>query len=148
MPEKWRETVRSALLSLRNLLLGVVIVAAIEGVASLVVWAVLFRTLPLGVPMALTLIGFGGWLLSFLSSMGAGRRRMATGTFAGNMMNPFAVPQFLARRETSAERKERFGCGLVLFFASVIPLGVAFYMRVQADFRLGRTWSDIFYVPR
>jgi len=39
---------------------------------------------------------------------------------------------------------ERCGCGTVLFLSSLVPLALAFALRIQADMRSGKTWSDIF----
>ena len=148
MSSGWQKLVQGTLKSLRDLVLAVSIVTAIQFVLSLLLWLVLFSKLSLGFPMALTLAGFVGWFLSFLSTFAGGRRRTATMSTAANLFNPFVVPQFATRRETPAERAERFGCGTVLFAASLIPLGVAFFLRKQADISKGMTWSDIFYYPK
>jgi len=43
-----------------------------------------------------------------------------------------------------ASKVQRAGCGFVLFLSSIIPLGLAFILRVRADLRAGMTWSDLF----
>jgi hypothetical protein len=39
---------------------------------------------------------------------------------------------------------KRSGCGFMIILSSVIPLGLAFILRLQADLQAGLTLRDIF----
>ena len=85
--------------------------------------------------------------LAFASSVGARRGMARQGTARpGAVQQPpagapvVAVP--LAPR--LQEQIGRFGCGTVIFLSSLLPLALAFALRVQADMQSGKTWDDIF----
>jgi hypothetical protein len=162
MSTGWKKTGARVLSSARDLALLVLAFGGVQFLRSVVVWAVLFRSRPQGFSMALTLVGFAGWFIAFTSSF-ASRRKVPwtegtsrqppgrvppAGTTpppestppAGSAARPPASPLV----ETAQAQVGRFGCGTVLFLSSLIPLGLAFILRVQADMQSGKTWSDIF----
>ena len=141
--------------SARDLALVTLAFGGIQTLVSLIVWAVLFRSQPQGFSMALTLVGFGGWFIAFTSSFKT-RRRAPWGQ-GSSQQPPGRVPPAGDAPSTGEEspaahplvgaaqaQMGRFGCGTVLFLSSLIPLGLAFVLRVQADMQSGKTWSDIF----
>jgi hypothetical protein len=133
---------------LRDLALAALVVGGIQILLSLLPWFVLLRSQPLGFSMALTLIGFGGWFVGFASSIST-RRRIPRRPMA-RPPSASSPPPAIARRMTHPltvrfqEQLDRLGCGTVLFFSSLLPLALAFFIRVQADLRTGKTWNDIF----
>ena len=153
--------------SVRDLVLVVLTFGGVQILLSVIVWAILFRSQPQGFSMALTLVGFAGWFIAFTSSF-TSRRRAPWGQ-GTSQQPPGRVPpardassegETLSTRQAPSGRDGtppappfvgaaqaqvgRFGCGTVMFLSSLIPLGLAFILRVQADMQTGKTWSDIF----
>ena len=147
----------------RDLALTVLVIGGVQVALSLVPWLAFFRSHPQGFSMALSLVGFAGWFVAFASSIG-GRRgaSMRGGAPRGGSMRETAPPA-AARQSDAAgqpstglpqmthplaarfqERFERSGCGTVLFLSSLLPLALAFVLRLQADLQSGKTWGDIF----
>jgi hypothetical protein len=130
------------------LALAALVLGSLQVLLSLLPWFVLFRSQPLGFSMALTLVGFGSWFVGFASSIGA-RRRIPRRPMARPPSAPSPPPE-TARGRTPPwparlqEQLERLGCGTVLFFSSLLPLALAFFIRLQADLQTGKTWNDIF----
>lgn len=154
MSTGWRKSGTTVLSSLRDLVLVVLAFGGVQLLLSVGVWAALFRSYPQGFSMALTLVGFGGWFIAFTSSF-TGRRRVPWGQDPqlpvgdraptepddpARGASPPATP-LVGAAQTHIRR---FGCGTVMFLSSLIPLVLAFILRVQADMQTGKTWSDIF----
>jgi len=137
----WRTRAAKWLIALRDTALSLLIAGAAQIALALALWPVLFTRYPQGFAMALSLVGFGIWLLSALLSLGARRR------LGGPM---FSRPETTSARTNGAlltsmrERAERAGCGFTLFLSSIIPLGLAFFIRVRADLARGMTWGELF----
>jgi hypothetical protein len=143
MPIDLNETLRAAWIGLRDFMQAVFIVGCMQVLISILVWPIVFHNQPLGFSMALSAVGFGSWVLSFVASFG-GRRRLR-----GGMMVPSEVPDpSLAPIHPLVGlvqgQVQRAGCGFVLLCASLIPLGIALILRVRADLRTGLTLRDIF----
>lgn len=126
---------------LRDLALTLLVVGGIQILLSLPVWALLFRSYPLGFSMALSLIGFASWLLASLLSFGLGRRPTGGTLPDRSPLGASGTNPFVDHIQTQLDRS---GCGFMLFLSSVIPLGLAFVLRLHADLQAGRTWNDIF----
>jgi hypothetical protein len=122
-------------------MLTVLTVGGLQVLVSLVVWFLVFRTQPLGFSMALSLVGFVSWLVALFQSMGA--RRRALNTLSPVQRSPIlSVPYPFA--DSLQTQVDRLGCGFVLVISSLIPLGIAFALRLRADMAAGLTWGDIF----
>ena len=161
MSTGWRKAGATVLRGARDLVLIVLAFGAVQLSLSVGVWALLFRSHPQGFSMALSLVGFGGWFVAFTASF-AGRRKVPWGKGSTQLSPgdrpPFEDEQDPAERarlvpasaasptlvSTAQTQIGRFGCGTVLFLASLIPLGLAFILRVRADMQSGMTWNDIF----
>jgi hypothetical protein len=154
MPIGWRthsdarKTAYNWMCGVRDLALCILILGGAQILLSLLLWPALFRSHPQGFSMALSLVGFGGWFVGFASSIGARRAmaRRATAPEPGALEQPptdtpEAAQPLVARLKGQIER---CGCGTVLFLSSLVPLALAFALRVQADMQSGKTWSDIF----
>jgi hypothetical protein len=156
-----RKTGATVLRGVRDLVLVVLAFGGIQLLLSVGVWAALFRSRPQGFSMALTLVGFGGWFFAFTASFSSRRRvpwtqgtsqqppgRLSIGRDTpplgeGRSTEP-AAPAASPLVGAAQAQIGRFGCGTVLFLSSLIPLGLAFTLRVQADMQSGKTWNDIF----
>jgi hypothetical protein len=99
-----------------------------------------FREYPQGFAMGLTLVGFASWFLSFM--MGIGGRRYAVGSSSSPSSSGVLSTRKALKRPSS--QFDRSGCGCLFFIASVIPLAIAFIIRIQADMSTGKSWQDIF----
>jgi hypothetical protein len=148
MPIDWHKRGLNLAKRTRDLALTALALGGAQIVLALLLWLAILRSQPLGFSMALSLVGFGGWFVALASSLGAqrsmrdqGRARRPSAPQPNQADTPTAMPPWMA---LGRERIERSGCGLVLFLSGLIPLGLAFYLRLQADMRLGKTWSDIF----
>jgi hypothetical protein len=148
MPVNWQRVALNLATRARDLALTVLALGSVQIVLSLLLWLAILRAQPLGFSMALSLVGFGGWFVALGSTLGAqrstrdrGRSRRPSAPKQNPADVPTAMPLWVAKIR---ELIERSGCGLVLFLSGLIPLGLAFYLRLQADMRLGKTWSDIF----
>ena len=144
----WRNTVHNWMCSARDLALSILILGGAQILLSLLLWPALFRSHPQGFSMALSLVGFGGWFVGFASSLGA-RRAMAhraTARQPGAVEQPSTEPSEAAHPLMDRFKGQigRSGCGTVLFLSSLVPLALAFALRLQADMRSGKSWSDIF----
>lgn len=142
MPASWKKAIIEFLKSAGRTLVVLAIIGGAQVLVSLLVWQVMFRDHPQGFAMGLTLVGFASWFLSFL--VGLGGRRYAAGM--SGVGNP-ALAGLLSDRKTlhqPGEQLDRSGCGCLVFGASVIPLAIAFIIRVQADLSAGKNWQDIF----
>jgi hypothetical protein len=138
-----RKPTSSFLERARDLALNVLIFAGAQILLALLFWQLFFRTHPQGFAMGLTLVGFGSWALSFLTSS-RGRFRLRS---------PLETRPQTKTREPSGDAHARAslqdklggaGCGTVLFLSGLVSLGLAFVLRVRADMQAGMTWSDIF----
>ncbi|MBN1643024.1 MAG: hypothetical protein JXA09_17440 [Anaerolineae bacterium] len=141
MSIKWREMIQGALIGLRDFALTVFIVGAMQVLLGLIVWPILFRSHPLGLSMALSLVGFASWLLSFIFSLGERRRRRFDGGI--DLVPPEGLrgPQILDGLQSQLQRS---GCGFILLVGSLLPLGIAFVLRLRADLQAGMDIRDIF----
>ncbi len=141
MPQRWKNALRPILTGLRNSILNIALIGGAQILLALLIWQTLFRSQDQGFSMALTLVGFASWFLSFFMSLSS--RRYASGAgqtplLAGMLANMAASK---SKRQPPIDRS---GCGCLAFFASLIPLGIAFALRIQADLSAGKTWQDIF----
>jgi len=152
MPTSWRKALRALLQRAGAYGVQVLIVAGVEILMALLVWLALFRSHPLGFPMALTVVGLPGWFLALVLSFQPGRGGAVR---AGFMLSPLTMAPLQGLFGTTGTRSadakpsrisraERIGCATVLFLGSLLVLLLAFGMRLQADFALGKTWEDIF----
>jgi len=138
VPVAWRKRIALFFKNAQASALWVGIAGGLQVLVSLFLWQILFRSYPLGLSMALTLVGFGSWFLSFFANVG-GRRNTPL------PMRSLDRPPISSRLPDQArEQIERSGCGCILLISSLVPLGIAFALRLLADFRMGKTWSDIF----
>ena len=145
MSIKWRETLHKALRSLRDFALTVLVIGGIQVLIALLLWPIVFRDHPVGFSMALSLVGFGAWLISFAISFADRRRqRMAYMNVAGRAAPPPSQPGDRSLFEGMRDQAQRAGCGCTLLVASLVPLGIAFVLRLRYDLRGGLTWRDIF----
>jgi hypothetical protein len=152
MPGKWQKTALSTVRNLRDLALTFLIIGCAQILLSLIPWQIVFRSHPLGFSMALSLIGFGGWFIGFAASFGA--RRAPPGHALARQTSA-SDPSPGEERETAHPLVARLracigrsGCGFVLFLSSLLPLALAFVLRLQSDMRSGKTWNEIFPVMR
>jgi hypothetical protein len=153
MPSFWQKTAISLLRRLRDLALIVLVLGGVQILLALLPWLAFFRRHPQGFSMALSLVGFGGWFVAFASSVGVrrgmsprdmsprGAARQQSAPERPSTSSPQAVHPWVGRIRGQIERS---GCGTVLFFSSLLPLALAFALRLQADMQSGKTWSDIF----
>jgi hypothetical protein len=140
MSAKWRSILHTALIGLRDLSLTLLITGGVQVLIGLILWPVLFRGQKLGLSMALSLVGFGSWLLSFLMSV-TGRRGRLTNEMPLEPPQIFDDHPVLNRVQ---DRVQRAGCGFTLLMSSLVPLGIAFVLRLQSDLRAGLTLREIF----
>ena len=149
MSSRWQQTALNLMKHLRDLVLTALILGSIQLLLAVLPWLALFRAYPHGFSMALTLVGFGGWFIAFATSIGVRRtmsRRPATVRPPSAVgQPPGSVPKIsnplVVRFQ---EQFERSGCGTILFLSSLMPLVLAFVLRLQADMQSGKTWNDIF----
>lgn len=148
MPAAWQKWIAARWKDVRDLALVACVVGGLQVLVSLLIWQVLFRSYPMGLSMALTLVGFGGWLISFFAcSRSSGRAPLGMrpwGGVPGGGRPQDNLPLGSALPDRAREQLERSGCGCLLVVSSLIPLGIALALRLMADFRVGKTWSDIF----
>jgi hypothetical protein len=135
----WRQALHTALNGLRDLALALLIVGGAEVLVGLALWPLLFRREELGLSLALSLVGFGSWLLSFVMSL-TGRRRLPNEM----RIEPPNVFEGHSLLERTQDRIQRIGCGFMLLISSVIPLGIALILRLQHDLRAGLELREIF----
>ncbi|MBL7200891.1 MAG: hypothetical protein ISS56_12140 [Anaerolineae bacterium] len=138
----WEKLVRTIWKSVRDFALTIGLVGGGQVLVSLLVWPLLFRSDPLGFSLSLSLVGFASWLLAFVLSFGDRRRSRGMVAPVAGLSVRNAPPRPVAG--TLQAQVERSGCGFVLLVSSVVPLGLAFALRLQADLQSGKTWSDIF----
>jgi hypothetical protein len=148
MPDGLQKTIRSRLIALwiyiRNWGLTVLIVGGIQVLLALLIWPILFRARSLGFSLALSLVGFASWIPSIALSFGFRRRLPRPGTGAAQPSTKVTAPRQMPPVIDQVQAQvERAGCGWTLFVSSIIPLGLAFVMRVQADLGTGKTWREI-----
>ena len=141
MSIKWREMLRGMLIGLRDFALTVSVVGAVQVLIGLALWPLLFRAQPLGLSMALSLVGFASWLLSFILSMGDRRRRRFDGEDGLAPPGGFKGPAILDGLQGQVQRS---GCGFILLVGSLIPLGIAFALRLRADLQAGMSLRTLF----
>jgi hypothetical protein len=141
VPYTWRKALHTFGRGMRDFVLTMLIVGGLQILASLVAWLLIFRSHPLGFSMALSLVGFASWLVALFASMGA-RRRALSALSPVQKTPALSVPYPFA--DSLQTQVDRLGCGFVLIVSSLIPLGIAFALRVRADMEAGLTWSDIF----
>lgn len=141
MPANWRNALHTALISLRDFGLAALIVGAGQVLIALIVWPLVFRGHPLGLSMALSLVGFASWILAFLASMGDRRRRRLQPEEQPSITDVHEDVPVLERLQ---DQMRQSGCGFILLVSSILPLGIAFLMRLRADLRAGLTLRDIF----
>ena len=141
MPSKWKVALSRAWTGLYSFMLAVLVFAFGQVLIALALWPILFRTQRLGFSMALSLVGFGSWVVSLFASMGKRRRHRLAPSAPVDIPPPFLDRPVMGRIQ---EQVKGAGCGLVLLAASLIPLGIAFVLRLQADLESGLTLRDIF----
>ena len=152
MPTSWRKALRAIWKRASAYGVQVLIVAGVEVLVALLVWLVLFRSHPLGFPMALTLVGLPGWFMALVLSFQPSRSGALR---AGFMLSPLTMAPiqdlFQTRgaraadaKRTRLSRSERIGCVTVVFLGSLLVLLLAFGLRLRADFAMGKTWKEIF----
>jgi len=139
MLKDWQKNITPFLRGLRSTALWTLLVGVAQVLLSLLVWQLVFADYPLGFSMALTLVGFGSWFFSFFATFSTGRRGFGPLTNA-----PEDVDQASGIVGRVQDDLGRTGCATVLFTGSLVPLAIAFWLRVQADLSSGKTWSDIF----
>jgi len=145
MPSKWRETLHSALRGLRDFALTVLIVGGAQVLIALFLWPIVFKNHPVGFSMALSLVGFSSWLLAFMMSFADRRRtRLMNMRMAGPPLQPIDPLEKRSFSERMQDQAQRMGCGFTLLAASLVPLGIAFVLRLRYDMRAGLTLKDIF----
>jgi|GEM_PF-4041712 len=149
MRQNWKNKLRNALDDARRTIIVVAIIAGIQIAISLLAWLVLFRRYAQGLAMGLTLVGFLSWFLSFftseLNSRVAGARARLQAPY-----QPFISADEKKEHDLSKQTPDRFDLGCLIFIAGIIPLLIAFALRVHADLSAGKTWADIFppiYTP-
>ncbi len=136
----WRQALHTALNGLRDLALSLLIVGGAQVLVGLILWPMVFRRQELGLSMALSLVGFGSWLLSFVMSL-TGRRGRLPNEMPIEAPNVFEDHPLLERAQ---DRIQRIGCGFMLLLSSIIPLGIALVLRLQHDLRTGLELREIF----
>lgn len=133
----------------RDLAINVLAFAAAQMLLALLIWQLLFRTQPQGFALGLTVVGFAGWAITFLTSFRRPSRLMSPLEASLRSQTRQPSPGEPRRARSAAGEKwqarlQSAGCGTVLFLSGLISLGLAFALRVRADMRTGMTWSDIF----
>ena len=141
MPTNWRRSIDKTGRAVLDFALTMLISGGLQVMVALLVWLLVFRNQPTGLSMALTLIGFGSWFLGAVASLRSGRRVISARPAESERASTTATNPVVEHLQT---RVQRSGCGCTLLLSSMIPLALAFILRVQADMRAGRTWSDIF----
>ncbi len=147
MPSRWKKWFQSALSRLRRLAMVIGIIGAAQLLLGLIAWLLLFRTHPQGLSMGLSLIGFGSWAIAAVLSLGGrrpGARPMGMGSMFGGMPALSLSNLETSKPESHDAKPDLSRGGDLLFVASLIPLAIAFTLRLQADLSAGRTWQDIF----
>ena len=140
MSAKWRRALHTALTGLRDLTLSLLVIGGAQVVIGLVLWPLIFRGQALGLSMALSLVGFGSWVLSFIMSV-TGRRGRLTSEMPIEPPNMFEDHPVL---EGVQDQIKRAGCGFMLLLSSIVPLGIALVLRLQSDLRAGLELREIF----
>lgn len=148
MPFPWKKWAASGLKNVQKGAMAIVTIATIQILLSVLVWQVLFRRFPQGFSMGLTLVGFASWFFSMFPGRGS-RRYAPGGAMPFNPLSRLEKPAERSAERASTGSAERDGArtnsaGCLLFIASLIPLGIAFALRVRADLNSGKTWQDIF----
>jgi hypothetical protein len=142
---KWQRLVHKALQRLRDFALTVLVIGGIQILVALAVRPILFARHPVGFSMALSLVGFFCWALSFLLSFSnQRRRRRAHSAIMGPPATPIAEPKGGSVFEHMQKQAQQADYGFVLLVSSLLPLSIAFFLRLQYDLRTGLTLSDIF----
>lgn len=138
---KWREALKTALTSLRDFALTVAAFGGVQVLLALIVWPLIFGNHPLGFSMALSLVGFASWGIAFAASLGGRGRQPLTAITGQTMSPPVSDRNLLSNMQDQVNRS---GCGCVLLTSSLVPLAIAFALRLQADLRAGLDLSEIF----
>ena len=141
MSTGWPKPIATILSNVRDFALTILIVGGAQVLVALLLSLILFRAYPQGFSMALSLVGFASWLLSSLMSFRRGRRPTRATLLRSSLIDPPMAHPVVDHVQAQLQRA---GCGFVLFLSSIIPLGLAFILRVRADLRTGMTWSDLF----
>jgi hypothetical protein len=141
MSVRWHSWAFTLLLRARNLGLTVLTFGAAQVLLALVLWPLLFRAYPQGFSMALSLVGFGNWLVSSFASFGRGRRPSSEGRQLDDLDSSRSADSVVDHVRSQIQRS---GCGFLFFLSSIVPLGLAFALRVRADLQRGFTWRDLF----
>jgi len=141
MPVKWRAALNTVLSSLRDFALTVAAFGGVQVLLSLIIWPLVFGNHPLGFSMALSLVGFASWGVAFAASLG-GRRRQPLSAMTGQMVPPPTPDRNLLAN--MQDQVTRSGCGCILLTSSLIPLAIAFVLRLQSDLRQGLDLGEIF----
>jgi len=139
MSAGWGKPVGAFLIRLGDLALNLLIMGGIEVLVALAVWPLLFRAYPQGFSMALSLVGFSVWAIASFASLRSRRPSGSSRSSAGTQESP-------PRGGSIGDRLKQVqpGSSLLFFFSSLIPLALAFILRVLADLRAGYTWHDLF----
>jgi hypothetical protein len=135
MPIGWRKPGAAWWGRVRELALNTLIMGAGEVLIAPAVWLLLFHKYPQGFSMALSLVGFSVWVIASAASLSnRGRPRFATSGELRSSSNPLSLGRL----------RLQLGCGFPFFLSSLIPLTLAFILRVRADLQAGYTWNDLF----
>ena len=147
MPDGLHKTIRDRLTALWTSVytwgLTVLIVGGVQVLLALLTWPIFFPGQALGFSLALSLVGFASWIPSIFLSFGSRRRLPRPGTArpsSPETNRPSSIPAIVEQVQAQVERA---GCGWTLFVSSIIPLGLAFVLRAQADLETGKTWREI-----
>ena len=141
MSIKWRDILYGILTGLRDFALTVLVVGAVQILIGLILWPLVFRDHPLGLSMALSLVGFASWLVSFIMSLGERRRRRFGDDPGLAPPEGFKGPPILDGMQSQVQRS---GCGFLLLVGSLLPLGIAFALRLRADLQAGMSIRTLF----
>ena len=141
MSIKWRDILYGVLTGLRDFALTVLVIGAVQVLIGLILWPLVFRDQPLGLSLALSLVGFASWLVSFVMSLGERRRRRLDDDPGLAPPGGFKGPPILDGMQSQVQRS---GCGFLLLVGSLLPLGIAFALRLRADLQAGLSIRTLF----
>lgn len=139
MSTGWRKPIAALWVRVRDLVLNLLIMGGGEVLIALAVWPLLFGKYPQGFSMALSLVGFGVWVIAGAASLNYRGRPGFRGPGMGDEQN--SSPSL---HSSGRLWQLQLGCGFPFFLSSFVPLTLAFILRVRADLLAGYTWHDLF----